>query len=200
MTWYDQSGNSRNLTQTTAADQPSIVSLGAINTVNGKPAIKTDGVNDVLSSAGFINSVLLNSPMTFNYVHGGTNSSFGWSGNGINGFGGNPRLYFLPTGLSYNVLSVPAATPISGPQLLGFTHDGVNTTSVRRNGVQLATGTQAVETVGFPVGGHLSVPFQAGGSFQAGLVTEGILFAAALSAGDRQALENSQMSHFGITP
>ena len=198
-TWYDQSGNGRNLTQATAGSQPSIVTNGVINTVNGKPAIQADGVNDVLSSAGFINSVLLNSPMTFNYVHAGTNSSFGWSGNGINGAGGNPRLYFLPSGLSYSALNVPGVTPILGPQILGFTHDGVNSTSVRRNGVQLATGTQAVETVGFPIGGHLSVPFQAGGTFQAGLVTEGILFAAALSTADQQALERSQGDYFGIT-
>jgi hypothetical protein len=36
-TWYDQSGNARNATQTTAANQPQIVSAGAVLTVNSKP-------------------------------------------------------------------------------------------------------------------------------------------------------------------
>ena len=38
-TWYDQSGNSYNATQTTAGNQPIIVSAGALITVNSKPAI-----------------------------------------------------------------------------------------------------------------------------------------------------------------
>ena len=36
-TWYDQSGNGYNATQTTAANQPQIVSSGAVLTVNSKP-------------------------------------------------------------------------------------------------------------------------------------------------------------------
>jgi len=36
-TWYDQSGNGRNATQTTAANQPQIVSSGSVLTVNSKP-------------------------------------------------------------------------------------------------------------------------------------------------------------------
>jgi 3D (Asp-Asp-Asp) domain-containing protein len=38
-TWYDQSGNGINATQTTAANQPQIVSSGSVITVNSKPAI-----------------------------------------------------------------------------------------------------------------------------------------------------------------
>jgi hypothetical protein len=37
--WYDQSGNARNATQTTAANQPQIVSAGSVLTENGKPTI-----------------------------------------------------------------------------------------------------------------------------------------------------------------
>jgi hypothetical protein len=37
--WYDQSGNSGNLEQTTTADQPQIVSSGAVLKDNGKPVI-----------------------------------------------------------------------------------------------------------------------------------------------------------------
>ena len=38
-TWYDQSGNSNDATQTTTANQPQIVSSGAVIVENGKPAI-----------------------------------------------------------------------------------------------------------------------------------------------------------------
>jgi hypothetical protein len=48
-TWYDQSGNGRNATQTTAANQPQIVSSGSIITENSKPSLKFDGSNDSLS-------------------------------------------------------------------------------------------------------------------------------------------------------
>jgi hypothetical protein len=47
-TWYDQSGNGRNATQTTAANQPQIVSSGSIITQGGKPAARFDGINDAL--------------------------------------------------------------------------------------------------------------------------------------------------------
>jgi hypothetical protein len=38
-TWYDQSGNGRNATQTTATNQPVIVTAGVVNLVNLKPAV-----------------------------------------------------------------------------------------------------------------------------------------------------------------
>jgi hypothetical protein len=47
-TWYDQSGNARNATQTLAINQPQIVSAGSVINVNSKPSIKFDGLNDFL--------------------------------------------------------------------------------------------------------------------------------------------------------
>jgi hypothetical protein len=43
--WYDQSGNGYNATQTTAVNQPKIVSGGSLITENGKPSIEFDGSN-----------------------------------------------------------------------------------------------------------------------------------------------------------
>jgi hypothetical protein len=57
-TWYDQSGNGRNATQTTAANQPQIVSSGSVITENGKPAIEFDSINDELSLPRFTYSQL----------------------------------------------------------------------------------------------------------------------------------------------
>jgi hypothetical protein len=52
-TWYDQSGNSRNATNATAANQPRIVNAGTVETLNGKPSIFFDGTNDRLNTSSF---------------------------------------------------------------------------------------------------------------------------------------------------
>ena len=48
-TWYDQSGNSRNATQSTALNQCQIVSSGNVIKDNNKPALNFDGSNDFFS-------------------------------------------------------------------------------------------------------------------------------------------------------
>lgn len=70
-TWFDQSGNTRNLVQTTNASQPSIVTSGVLNTRGSRPIIKFDGVDDTMTipssmsffinihySIGFISAVV----------------------------------------------------------------------------------------------------------------------------------------------
>jgi hypothetical protein len=46
VTWYDQSGNSEDVTQSTGGDQPKIYNGTAVVTDNGKPALEFDGLND----------------------------------------------------------------------------------------------------------------------------------------------------------
>jgi hypothetical protein len=48
-TWYDQSGNARNATQTTALNQPQIVSAGSVTLENSKPTANFDGSDDLLT-------------------------------------------------------------------------------------------------------------------------------------------------------
>ena len=52
-TWYDQSGNGNNATQTTAANQPQIVSSGSVLTLTGigsaRPILSFDGTNDTFN-------------------------------------------------------------------------------------------------------------------------------------------------------
>jgi hypothetical protein len=43
--WYDQSLNTRNATQPTAASQPRIINAGALEVINNRPAITQDGVD-----------------------------------------------------------------------------------------------------------------------------------------------------------
>lgn len=51
--WYDQSGNARNATQTTAANQPRIVNAGVVDRRNGKPALRFYNAGQSLSSYKF---------------------------------------------------------------------------------------------------------------------------------------------------
>jgi hypothetical protein len=45
-TWYDQSGNARNATQSTATSQPRIINSGTVERNFNKPTVRFDGSND----------------------------------------------------------------------------------------------------------------------------------------------------------
>jgi hypothetical protein len=59
--WYDQSGNSVDAAQTTAANQPKIVSSGSVITEGGKPAISFDGSDDYLALSSTLSLSTLHS-------------------------------------------------------------------------------------------------------------------------------------------
>ena len=50
-TWYDQSGNARNAEQTTAANQPQIVSSGSVILENGNPTIQNTATKGLKTTA-----------------------------------------------------------------------------------------------------------------------------------------------------
>jgi hypothetical protein len=101
-TWYDQSGNSNDATQGTAASQPKIVDAGVLVEENGKPAVDFDGVDDVFNMDVNINNnysvfFALNSPTnTTNYILGGNLT--GSSPAIIHGYTGTKIEHFTPTG------------------------------------------------------------------------------------------------------
>lgn len=74
VTWYDQSGNSNNVTQSTAADQPKIYDATAERhiTENGKPAIDFDGNDDFLNTTSSISASV--SDYTIYFVENRTKS------------------------------------------------------------------------------------------------------------------------------
>jgi hypothetical protein len=63
-TWYDQSGNGNDVTQTTATKQPKIVNAGALVTVGSKASFKFDGTNDFLERETYTQGTL-SQPNTF---------------------------------------------------------------------------------------------------------------------------------------
>jgi hypothetical protein len=54
-TWYDQSGNNNNATQTTAANQPSIVVSGVLQTDLGKAALTFSGTTNLQATVNWTN-------------------------------------------------------------------------------------------------------------------------------------------------
>jgi hypothetical protein len=200
VTWYDQSGNGRNLTQATAANQPTILDIGAVITDGDarRPSIFYDGVNDLLASTtAFLNGTITNSPMTFSFVSGGTNQNFGFSGNFQNGTGAVPRLYMQRWSWSYDTNVTISWASTNTTQTLTYQHDGVNQAIVRRNGTQVGiTATQPV--VSAFTGGFLAVPFLSGGLPQSGFTSEAVLFSTVLTTTDRENLERSQAAYYGF--
>jgi hypothetical protein len=53
-TWYDQSGNGYDATQSTAINQPQIVSAGSVINEASKPTLRFDGINDFLKFTGTV--------------------------------------------------------------------------------------------------------------------------------------------------
>ena len=74
-TWYDQSGNGHDAVQSTLANQPIIVSDGRLLTVNGRPSLSFDGVNDELRATG------IGSAGASDYAIFSVSRSYGLSGN-----------------------------------------------------------------------------------------------------------------------
>jgi hypothetical protein len=52
-TWYDQSGNARNATQSTGGNQPQIVSSGIVITDNGKPSCLFNGSSQFMTTSNY---------------------------------------------------------------------------------------------------------------------------------------------------
>jgi hypothetical protein len=69
VTWYDQSGNGNNATQSTASNQAKIVSSGTTITEGGKPAVQFDGSNDYFTVSDFTSILSKNNSHSSFSVH-----------------------------------------------------------------------------------------------------------------------------------
>jgi hypothetical protein len=78
-TWYDQSGNGNNETQSTAADQPRIVNSGTIDKMNSVPTIYFSGGlgGSFLSSSNYMSGSTTGSVFAFTAVDSDPSVGFG---------------------------------------------------------------------------------------------------------------------------
>jgi hypothetical protein len=88
-TWYDQSGNARNATQTTAANQPRVVNAGTVERQGNRPTVFFDGSNDYFDITAF----LTNQNISLYYVQKRRTSSVTGVYLGGNSSGGGGPLF-----------------------------------------------------------------------------------------------------------
>ena len=146
-TWYDQTGNNFNRTQTTAAAQPNIVYLGAISMVNGKPAMYFDGtsttfatqgpkIGETYQGAGYSSTVLNVTKLDSSYSTTAEYPLFGGTGWYDSRFSINSNKWYLinnGTGISSTVNA--SANQVVSSVVFAYTTD-----KVRINGTEVISG------------------------------------------------------------
>jgi len=153
--WYDQSGNSNDVTQNAAAQQPRLISSGAFEVDNSKPAVKFLDSSDRLqsSSASEFNSVIQNELYCV-ASYGTINAGNQYAG-GVQ-IGGGSRGIMVGTNSSGDDIryhcdgaAFEAATggtiAVNTQILHGGTYNGT-TRSARLNGASVGTNTDAGTT------------------------------------------------------
>jgi len=160
-TWYDQSGNANNATQTTAANQPQIVSSGAMIAINGKNSMSFDGSNDSFNLASTINVASSN----YNSFVGKRAVS-GRRLVALTGGVGQQYLFGLFSDNNYylqgktNFYQVTTSTDTTTNQLLLTGLNSAGTMSMYKNGSTItssqlsATITNQISTIGNYLGGN----------------------------------------------
>ena len=194
--WYDQSGNGRNLIQTTLSRQPTIVNGGVVYLKNDKPTIYVDNTDDGMNFPG--TSYLTSMPFTVNAVAGSNsdnggsrraldardnnwllgpyNNQHGWYSNGWNNYGTYP---------AWSTTSVEVFTVIQPSS---------NANASWRNGVSLNTGNSKTTpgVINIATGGNHGQIFD-------GYLSEINAFSTDLILADLTKLEKSQGDYYGIS-
>ena len=188
-TWYDQSGNARNVTQATAGSQPSIVTSGVVNTVNSKPSLLFGGSQSFGSNA----------PMSVTQVFSvmATTGLPVTSAEYATGAGGIIALRVAGTanrrvGLSGANNDFLDAVDIG---ILRQYTDTKTPNTMRRNGVDLVVGLSTNSGAGV----NMSIGARDGLLVMSGYESELLFFGTTVSTTDRQTLERDQGAYYGIT-
>ncbi|MEN9330960.1 MAG: hypothetical protein RLZZ94_50, partial [Bacteroidota bacterium] len=194
--WYDQSGNGRNLIQTTLSRQPTIVNGGVVYLKNDKPTIYVDNTDDGMNFPG--TSYLTSMPFSVNAVAGSNSSNggarraldarennwllgpydnqHGWYSNGWNNYGTYP---------AWSTTSVEVFTVIQPSS---------NANTSWRNGVSLNTGNSKTTpgVINIATGGNHGQIFD-------GYLSEITAYSTDLTLADLAKLEKSQGDYYGIS-
>lgn len=153
-TWYDQSGNANNATQTTAANQPQIVSSGSVLLLNSKPRLLFDGSNDKFefTEISGVNGMSLVSIHKFNSIsslpqpYSGSDTILAYTGGfikdmSIGGRESKSQIYY-EDGSSKFIAGTSIST---GNQYLQFGYVSTSGAGISTNG-SLTTGSSGLNT------------------------------------------------------
>ena len=181
--WYDQSGNSRNAAQTTPAEQPRIVSNGAIETQNGRPVVSFDGT-DILNTPSFLlgNTVVTVARRSSRFQPVVEGANVGSQDRGLWGLRAGPD---FTTHFNYG---------INGGPLNATNADGFPLNVLQIVSQTVAKGMVATTASPWGIGGGSNGYVRLNGS-----ISELISFPPVLSTTDRQTIERNQGAYYSIT-
>ena len=193
--WFDQSGNARDAAQATSANQPRIVNAGSIDMAGGRPSLIWPSVANstlLLTAAQFTIAAV---SVVTQY---GSGTQTGWIGSYAGLFGGG-------------IVAPPAFLGAAAAgQSVFYIGQGPVFDKWARNGAQLAASGGAT-ALPWPLAAvyataAVSQTYQwalgsdrlFSGRGWSGPISEFVMFPSALSATDRQTLESSQGSYYGL--
>jgi hypothetical protein len=199
--WYDQSGNGINATQTTTANQPLIVTNGAINFDNGRPAIYTSGTG-YLSYSGMsqFSGGYQASRMDVVRSRNGSTQAI------LEGLGSYQLDLSTLTDTTMWVLVnsgsilVNGSTPSTNALMVVNAIRNTNASNLYVNGVLKGNNSSGIGGFGSSIAGYIGIRFDgAGAAGNLGAFSETILFNKVLSDADRQLIDSNQMQYYTIT-
>ena len=192
-TWYDQSGNGNNATQTTADNQPKIVENG-----NYLDEVKFDGTNDFLDLTSALG--ITNQAAIFTVAEsGGGNDKIILDNRdgGTDGF----RVFRFGDAFEYRWQSATVDTgtnPGSDTKFIGFANHDTSNASAAVNGATATavSDTSSINVTATPRIGARS--FTSAANFWDGTINELIVYGADQTS-DRANIESNIANHYGIT-
>jgi len=198
--WYDQSGNGYNATQTTVANQPTIMSGGMINRDNGQPSVYTSATGFLTyGPVSQLNGTTQVTRMEVCRSRDGSNLAI------TEGLGTYQLdLQFFPTKIwvQFETGNIVANAAVNDPTTL------MSINSVRNNGASqlyvntalLGSASAAIMNFSTPVTGYIGVRFDylSSNTGMPGAFSETILFNSVLSDADRQAINYNQNWYYSL--
>ena len=182
-TWYDQSGNSNDATQSTNDNQPKIVDGGTLVTENGKPAINFDGVDDYFGFTSLaLDDMLISSVQKIDTdasaIYNGASDYF------------RSRIGSYRTRINLATIDFLGAT-FQQQTLLSFQRVG-SALDLFEDGVSLGSGSNSSTFNIDEIGGD-AVSFLFQGNLQE------LIFYSSDQSSNRTAIESNQATFYGIT-
>jgi hypothetical protein len=198
-TWYDQSGNARDVTQATAGNQPRVVNAGVVDSLGGRPAVVWSGAQVLTAAEASFGAVRdFSSVLTFARRDAVEGNRGVFGNRSVAGIQGRILRATLSTVFAANIaagaVSRPAAndTPVvastvntTGVSLALRIDGGADATTVNTNYNVTAT-PMSLGTDG------------RGQEFFQGAAGEFAFFDVSLNEANRRALERSQGAYYGV--